>query len=403
MAQTFVYRARNRQGKIVRGSLTAESAGAASAMLREKNLFVVEIKPGRPAAGLSLQFLEAKVGTKDLALFCRQFATMISCGVPIIQCLNILIHQIDNKKLVEAVKGMLEMLEKGQSLADAARAYPKVFPRIFVSMLEAGEISGALDRVMERLAVHFEKEHDLREKVKSAMTYPAVVVVVAVLAVAALMVFVLPTFVKMLTEYNAELPLMTKIVMGASNIMRGYWYVFLALFLAAGFAYRRFTATPRGRVLVDRLSLRLPVFGGLIRRMIISRFARTLGTLLASGVPLLQAFDVVKKIAGNVLVENAIVEAAACVKEGQGIAQPLQKTGIFPPMVTRMISIGEETGAMDTMLEKIAEFYDREVEDIVSRLSSMIEPVLIVGMGGVVGFIIMSIMLPMFSIMSSVE
>lgn len=403
MAQVFVYRARNRQGKIVRGSITADSTRTALAMLRVKNLFVMEMNRGKPAVGTGLKFWGPKVGKEELALFCRQFATMFSSGVPIMQCLSILSQQTDNKKLVDAIDGMIEMLKKGRSLAETARFYPGVFPGIFVSMMEAGEISGALDEVMERLANHFEKEHDLREKVKSAMIYPAVVTVVAVLAVAAIMMFVLPTFVKMLTEYNVDLPPMTKIIMGASDYMCNYWYIFILLFISICFMHKRFTATRRGRAITDGILLKLPVFGGLIRYMIISRFARTLGNLLACGVPLLQAFDVVKKIAGNALVENAITEAAECVKEGQGIALPLEKSGIFPPMVTRMIAVGEEAGSLDLLLEKLADFYDREVENIVSRISSILEPVLIMGMGIVIGFIIMSVMIPMFNIMSSVN
>ncbi|WP_165613305.1 type II secretion system F family protein [Desulfotruncus arcticus] len=341
------------------------------------------------------------MGSKDLAEFCRQFSTMLSCGISIIQCLNILSRQAENKTLVRATKGLVELLANGQSLAQAAGSYPKVFPKIFASMLEAGEISGSLDQIMERLSIHFEKEHDLREKIKSAMTYPAIVLMVAIIAVAAMIILVLPTFVNMLNEYNAELPFATRALL--SLLMSGYWYVLPGVLTIIFLIFKHIATTTGGKTFIDSLSLRIPVFGGLIKRIIIARFARTLAILLASGVPLLQAFDVVKRVVGNAIVEKAIIEANQCVREGQGIALPLQQSGVFPPMVTRMIAIGEETGALDSMLEKLAQFYEREVGYLVSRLASTIEPILVVAMGGVIGFIILSIMLPIFSVMNSVQ
>lgn len=409
MAQNFTYRARNRHGKVVRGSIAAESIGSAISILRRKNIFVMDIKPHKPflkkklGAVLGLKLFEPKVNTKDLALFCRHLATMISCGVPIVICFNILQEQTGNKTLVNTMHGIVGLLEKGHSLTDSARAYPNVFPHIFISMLEAAEISGNLERVMDRLAEHFEKENDLREKVKSAITYPAMVLIVAIIAVAVLMLFVLPTFVNLLDQYNMELPVMTKIVIGSSNLLRDYLYVFILLFWGVWFAYQKFRLTRKGRALVDLFTIRLPVFGGLNRRLIISRFARTLSILMFSGVPLMQSFDVIKRIVNNFLIEDVIYQASVCVKEGQGIAQPLEKSGFFPPMVTHMISIGEETGNLDVMLEKIAQFYDREVENIISRLSSIIEPALILCLGGIVGFIVMSVVLPMLTLMGSIS
>ncbi len=388
MVQKYKYRARNKRGKIVRGIISAESSIAATGILRQKDLYVVDIKPVKGFNLLHLTLFHPRVTTKDLALFCRQFSTMVTCGIPIIQCLNILIRQTGNKRLANAVRGMIEMLEKGQSLSDTARAYPGVFPRIFVSMLHAGEVGGSLDAIMERLADHFEKEHDLREKIKSAMTYPALVAVVALLALAAQMVFILPTFIEILIDYNARLPLATQIVLGTSNFIRHYWYIIAGALVILVFVCKGFVTTRRGRVIADTLVLRLPVFGGLIRRMIISRFSRTLGILLASGVPLLQAFDVVKKVAGNAQVESIIAESAS---------------GFFPPMVTRVISIGEETGTLDVMLKRMAQFYDREVDYRVARLSSAMEPLLVLSMGLLVGVIMLSVMLPLFSIVSSID
>jgi len=404
MTQDFFYRARNRQGKIVRGSISAASTLAATAMLRARSLFVVEIKPARQSVWQKeLNLFEPKVGTLDLAVLCRQFATMHSCGVPIIQCLNITAQQTDNKKLAEAIKGMVIMLGKGRSLTDAARGYPGVFPPIFVSMLEAGESSGALDSVTERLAVHFEKEHSLREKVKSALIYPVLVMAAAVAAVAVLIIFVLPSFVNILAQYGADLPFTTRMVIAGSKLISGYWYLLVLVIVVAGITIRRLISTERGQALLDGITLRLPVCGGFIKGMVLSRFTRMLGTLLAGGVPLLQALDVVSRVVGVSQVKQAVIEAAECVREGQNIAGLLQRNNIFPPMVTHMIAVGEETGKLDIMLEKLADFYDREVDDTASRLSSMIEPLLIIGMGTVVGFIILSILMPMFSIVSSVD
>jgi len=404
IAQNFLYRARNSQGKVVRGSIAADSSVAATAMLRARKLFVVGIKPVRPPIlQKELGFLQPKVSTLDLALFCRHFATMHSCGVPIIQCLNLMVKQTNNKKLAEAIKGLLLLLGKGRSLADAARGYPKVFPPLLVSMLEAGESSGALDTVLERLAVHFEKEYSLREKVKSALIYPVLVLATAVAAVAVLIVFVLPSFVGILTQYNAELPLTTKMVLGASKLLSGYWYLLALAIAVVVIIIRRLTATERGRTLFDMFLLRLPVFGGLIKSMVLSRFTRMLGTLLSGGVPLLQALDVVSKLVGVTQVKQSVVEAAAYVREGQSIAGPLGENTIFPPMVKQMMAIGEETGKLDFMLEKLGDFYDREVDDTAARLSALIEPLLIIGLGAVVGFIILSILTPMFSIISTVN
>lgn len=403
MVQKYKYRARNKRGKIVRGIISAESSITATGILRQKDLYVVDIKPVKGFNLFHLTLFHPRVTTKDLALFCRQFSTMVTCGIPIIQCLNILIRQTGNKRLANAVRGMIEMLEKGQSLSDTAGAYPGVFPRIFVSMLHAGEVGGSLDAIMERLADHFEKEHDLREKIKSAMTYPALVAVVALLALAAQMVFILPTFIEILIDYNARLPLATQIVLGTSNFIRHYWYIIAGALVILAFVCKGFVTTRRGRVIADTLVLRLPVFGGLIRRMIISRFSRTLSILLASGVPLLQSFDVVKKVAGNSQVESIIAESAERVREGQDIARPLERSGFFPPMVTRVISIGEETGTLDVMLKRMAQFYDREVDYRVARLSSAMEPLLVLSMGLLVGFIMLSVMLPLFSIVSSID
>jgi type IV pilus assembly protein PilC len=270
-------------------------------------------------------------------------------------------------------------------------------------MVEAGEVGGDLENVLERLAVNFEKEHEMKEKIKSAMTYPAVVLLVAVLAVVALLVFVLPSMTKMLIDMKVPLPVTTRIIMGASDLMKNYWYIFIALVAALAFGYRAGVKTERGKKMKDAAVLKLPVAGPLIQKIIISRFCRSLSTLLKSGVPVLQALEVVKNIVDNHSVNMSLKEAEKSIQEGQSFAKPLMKSWVFPPMVSTMMSIGEETGAVDTLLEKVADFYENEVDDMVARQSSMIEPVLLVGMGVVVGFILVSIMLPMFSMYDNIQ
>jgi len=405
MTQKFSYKARNQAGKLVTGYVEAENRNKAITLLRERKLFVVEIKEA-PSGSVSLsldKIFQKKVSIKELAILCRQFATMTQAGVPILQCLSILFQQCDNKTLKVTLKKVIEKLEGGMSLTESLKSFPKVFPQIFISMVEAGEVGGALDQVLERLAIDFEKEHVLKEKVKSVMIYPAIVLVVAVLAVAALMVFVVPKFVTMLTDMKAPIPLTTQLMILFSSFLKDFWYIALLLIFGAILGYKQAVRTEPGKKMMDRFVLKLPVFGTMIRKIIIARFCRSLSTLLSSGVPVLQSLDVVKNIAGNYVVIKSITEAEESIKEGQSISLPLQKSGVFPPMVTKMMAIGEETGSIDSLLEKIAVYYEREVEDLVARLSSMLEPILIVGMGGIVGFIILSIMLPMFSAIDNVK
>lgn len=405
MTQKFSYKARNQAGKLVTGYVEAENRNKAITLLRARKLFVFEIKEA-PSGSVSLsldKIFQKKVSIKELAILCRQFATMTQAGVPILQCLNILFQQCDNKTLKLTLKKVIEKLEGGMSLAESLKSFTKVFPQIFISMVEAGEVGGALDQVLERLAIDFEKEHVLKEKVKSVMIYPAIVLVVAVLAVAALMIFVVPKFVTMLTDMKAPIPLTTQLMIMFSNLLKDFWYIALLLIFGAILGYKQAVRTEPGKKMMDRFVLKLPVFGMMIRKIIIARFCRSLSTLLSSGVPVLQSLDVVKNIAGNYVVIKSITEAEESIKEGQSISLPLQKSGVFPPMVTKMMAIGEETGSIDSLLEKIAVFYEREVEDLVARLSSMLEPILIIGMGGIVGFIILSIMLPMFSAIDNVK
>jgi len=405
MPQYFTYKARNLAGKLVTGKIEAENRNKAISQLREHRIFVVDIREApAPGAGIKFdKFFQSKVGDRDLAVMCRQFATMVQAGVPLLQTISIIGQQSDNKTIRETMKNVGRNLEGGKSLTDSLKPYPRVFPDIFTSMIEAGELSGELEYVLERLAVNFEKEHALKEKIKSAMTYPAVVLVVAVLAVIALMVFVLPTMTQMLIDMKVPLPSTTTIIMALSDFLRNKWYVVFGLAAALFLGSKAVVKTEGGKKLKDNIILKLPVVGPLTKKIIISRFCRSLGTLLKSGVPVLRSLEVVKNIVNNHQVNMSLLEAEKSIKEGQSIAKPIRSSKFFPPMVGAMISIGEETGSIDSLLEKVAEFYENEVDYMVARLTSLVEPVLLVVMGLVVGFILVSIMLPMFSLYDNIQ
>jgi len=404
MVLKYFYKARSKGGKLVTGKLEAKNRHEAIELIRKRELFVIEIREISVKGFINpVDIFAKRVSTRELALMCHQFATMTQVGIPMLQCLSILIQQCDNGILKRTLKKVTENLEEGMSLADSFKAYPKVFPPLFISMVESGEVSGMLDQVLNRLAINMQREYELIEKIKSAMTYPAAVIAVAVVSVVTLLMFVIPKFVLLLNNMMAPVPFTTRLIVLLGEILKDYWYIVVFLFAVVVVSYKWAITTKRGRMVKDKIALKLPVFGPLIRRMIVSRFCRSLSALLKSGVPVLQALNVVKNIAGNYIVIKSINEVESNIKKGGGISLPLQKSGVFPPMVTRMIAIGEETGSIDTLLEKIADFYEREVEERVARLSSLLEPVLIVGVGGIIGFIILSIMLPMFSIMNYVK
>ncbi len=400
-----MYRARDSAGNLVRGMLEAESEAAAVALLRRQNYFIVDVAPA-PAGTRTVDFsalLGQRVGSGSLAVLCRQLATLVEAGIPLLSALTVLAEQTEDRRLRRAVAGVVQHLEAGRSLAEALRFFPRIFPPVMTNMVEAGEVGGVLDRVLERLALHFEREHEMRGKIKSAVTYPAIVVLIAVAVLVVLVTFVLPTFMTMLRELTVPLPLPTRFVMGMSVGFRRYWYCVPLLALALAGGLRAVVSSPRGKEWWDRLLLRLPVFGSLFRKIIIARFCRTLGTLFRGGVPILRALDVVKNVTGNTLVMRAVEEAAESIREGAGLAGPFARSGVFPPMVTRMVAVGEETGALDAMLERVAVFYEREVETAVARLASLLEPFLIVGLGGFIGFIVISILLPYFQMLGSLR
>ncbi len=405
MAQAFSYRARNLSGQIVTGSLQAENTVAAISLLRGRNLFVVKINQRRQALNIGLGNLFGKrLKVKSLAIFCRQFATLNQAGIPILQCLNILSRQTEDRKLRSVLESVTLEIEKGKSLSDAFKGFKECFPEIFCSMLAAGELSGTLDRVMERLAITFEKEQNTRDKIKAAMTYPALIGSFAVLSVVVLLVFVVPIFVGVFKSLGAPLPLPTQILLDISNAMVHCWFIILPLvFVVIPVLFNRALATKKGRTVFDRAILHLPVVGPLVVKTVVARFARTLSILLKSGIPLMQALETMEDVVGNTVAAGNIAEARANIKEGERMSPVLARSNFFTPMAVSMITVGEESGALDTMLEKLALFYEAEVEAVVASLSSIIEPVMIMMIGLVVGFICISIYLPLFSLPGAMQ
>ncbi|MCX7780946.1 MAG: type II secretion system F family protein [Negativicutes bacterium] len=403
MAKTFAYKAKDRTGQAVEGVLTAENELAAANYIRNKGYFVTRIAEKRETVDILAAVRNWQpVKTKDLAVFCRQFATMMDAGLSMIACLHILIEQTYSSRLKQALEVVYRKVQEGRPLSQAMEECPGTFPQLMVSMVRAGETGGVLDTVLSRLAVHFEKEHKINEKIKSAMTYPAVVIIMAMLSVAFILTFVFPTFIQMFDNMKVQLPLPTRILLGISAFLREFWPLIFAGAAAGGYGLALLHKKPEHRRRIDPLLLKLPVFGMLLRKIAIARFSRTLSTLIRGGVPLILALDVVKRTTDNTSLTDALTEAQNSVREGLGLATPLGASAVFTPMVVQMVAVGEETGELDKMLEKVADFYESDVDDIISRLSSLIEPILIGVLGVVIGLIVISIILPLFDIVTNV-
>ncbi len=405
MAVTYAYKVKDRTGKVVTGSLEADSQGAVVAKLRESGLTVIKVAEASESAGLKkeITLFKKKVKLKDITVFSRQFATMINSGLSLIKALAVLAEQTQNPTLSEIILQVKKDIESGQSLSEALAKHPKAFSRLYISMVKAGETGGVLDVVLIKVAEYYEKEIALKSKIKSAMTYPTVMAVVATLIVFAMLTFVVPVFVKMFDQLGGELPLPTKILLSISGGIRRFWYLMIVLAIGSRYGFKYLKNTDFGRLKLDQLKLRLPVFGQLNSKLSLARFTRTFGTLIASGVPILQALDIVADTANNVIVSDAVRGSRSSIKEGETIAKPLSESPIFPPMVVHMVSVGEETGALDSMLIKIADFYDEEVSAMVEALTSLIEPLMIVFMGLVVGGILIALYLPMFKMITLIK
>lgn len=398
----YVWEGKNRKEETQKGEMEAPSPEAVKDQLRRLNVTPVKIKKKPKDLFENVAFLQPKVKEKDVIIFARQFSTMIDAGLPIIQCMNILYAQQDNKTFQKMLKEIKESVESGATLAESLKKYPKVFDDLFVNMIAAGEAGGILDIILKRLAGYMEKAAKLKRQVKGAMIYPAMTLAVAVIVVAVLLVFVIPVFEKMFQDFGGQLPGPTQMVVNLSNFVKSKIYYIVGALVIFIFAFKKFYSTEKGRITVDDLVLRLPVFGLLLRKVAVSKFTRTMGTMLSSGVAILEALDIVAKTAGNKTIERAINNVRAGITEGRTMAEPLSESGVFPAMVCQMIAVGESTGALDAMLEKIADFYDEEVDQAVENLTSMIEPFMLVFLGVVVGGLVISMYLPIFTMAQNI-
>ena len=393
----FLYKGRNKLGRRVKGDFDAPTLEMAESALRRRGVTQFTVKP-KPKDLLEGTFLEGRITDRDMVVFSRQFSTMINAGVPILQSLQIMCEQTENKLLRRVLYTVRNDIEGGSSLFDAMRKHPKVFSDLYANMVNAGEAGGVLDVILLRLADYLEKAARLKAKVKSAMVYPAVVVTVAVAVIAIILIFVIPTFETMFADFGAALPLPTQIVINMSRFTQdNMLYIFLGA-VAFAIIFKRLYRIERVKIMVDFWVLTLPVFGPLLRKVAVARFGRTLSTMVSSGVPILGALDIVARTSGSKTVERGVLEAKKSIAEGQTLADPLEATGVFPPMVVQMISIGETTGNLDHMLAKIADFYDNEVDVAVETLTSLLEPMMIVFLGVVVGGLVVSMYLPIFQI-----
>ncbi|HEX8789562.1 MAG TPA: type II secretion system F family protein [Polyangiaceae bacterium] len=398
----FVWEARARTGEVRKGQMEAESEDAVNQRLRAQQLQPTKVR--KKARQLSFQ-LGTGVGQKDIVTFTRLFATMIDAGLPIVQCLDILQGQTDNKLFGAILRDVKSSVEQGATFSDSLRRHPKVFDHLYVNLVQAGEVGGILDTILNRLAVYIEKAMKLRRQVRGAMVYPSIVIVVFFGVLTILLTFVIPGFQNMFKDFGSkdELPALTRGVMAVSSffVSNILWFFLIVTGLVVGTAYT--IRTPGGRKAFHKLLLRLPIIGPVLRKIAVARFTRTLGTLLASGVPILDALEIVAKTAGNVIVEEAIMYARARISEGKNMAQPLMETNVFPPMVVQMVGVGEQTGALDAMLNKIADFYEEEVDVAVAALTSLIEPALMVGIGSTVGVVLIAMYLPIFSLAGKIK
>ncbi len=397
----FNYKARSASGSITSAVIEAADQRSAVDKLKGQKLIVMDIQEVRPNPIMvllkKLNPLKPSVSSKELVLFSRQFSTLVTAGVPIVQGLTILMDQAETPLFKSVIGSLREDIEQGISITDAMKKHPEAFSELYVSMIKAGEVGGILDSILERLSSYLEATEELKGKVKGAMVYPAVITVVAGTITLFLLIFIIPTFEEIFSSFGAELPLPTRVLIGISNFLRKFFLLVLAFPVGVFFLLKKIMSTEMGKTKIDMIALKIPVFGMLLKKVAVAKFSRTLGTLIKSGVPILQALDTVGKTSGNKVIEKAIESARESIREGERMAEPLRRTGVFPPMVIQMIAIGEETGNLDTMLNKIADFYDQEVDVAVKGLTSMIEPLIMVGMGILVGAIVLAVFLPMFN------
>jgi type IV pilus assembly protein PilC len=402
---TFTYTAKKERGALFSGEMIGESKATVVAELRRKGFTVVSLEEKRGIPDLKTLMENSKrISVRDKAVFARQFATMINAGLAVLRALYVLEEQTQNPRFKKIIKAVRDDVEAGSPLSDAMVKHPAAFDRLYVAMVRAGEAGGALDQTLMRLATQLEKQDSLRRAIKSAMTYPILIACFAIMVMIGMLLFIIPIFANMYKDLGGQLPSLTRMMMGVSNMLKGYWFIIFPVILLTIWALVRLKNTEQGRRWWDRFKLALPMkLGPIIQKIAVARFSRTFATLVGAGVPILQAIDITGKTSGNTVVEEAMVDVKESVRSGEPIARPLMRVAVFPPMVTQMISIGEETGALDAMLNKIADFYEDEVDAAVKSLTSIIEPIMMLFVGGLVGLIVISMYLPMFNMMNLVK
>jgi type IV pilus assembly protein PilC len=401
MPDTFAYKVRDKSGQVTSGTIVADNEALVLQRLREQGLTPLDVS--KQSRGMNIELSKKKVKLKELAVFSRQFATMVNSGLPILRAISILADQTSNKTLAEALSVVRLDVEQGASLSQALQKHPKIFNDLYISMVRSGETGGSLDDTLLSLASTLENEVRLRGKIKSAMTYPVAVVGLVVLIMSAMLLFVVPQFESIYADLGGTLPLPTRVLLGLSKAFKTFWWMFLGGAFGFRFALRRYKKTERGREVIDGIKLRVPIFGSLFHKTALARFSSTLAMLLRSGVPILQALDIVMDTVNNKVISKAVQDVQSAVRDGDSMARPLMKHAVFPPMVVQMISVGEETGQVDTMLEKVSAFYNQEVEASVDALTSLIEPLLIATIGGCVGAAVVALYMPMFQIIQLIQ
>ncbi|MCC6542968.1 MAG: type II secretion system F family protein [Nitrospirae bacterium] len=399
--ETYVWSGRSREGQRQKGELTAQNKDEVISIMRKQNIMVTSVAKRARKFSINLPF-QSKASDRDIALFTRQFATMIDAGLPLVQCLDILSKQADNKAFASIINEIRQDVEAGSTYADSLKKHPEVFGDLYANMVAAGEVGGILDTILNRLSKYIEKNIKLKRQVKAALFYPSTIVAVAFIVIIVLLVYVIPIFAKMFTDFGGTLPVPTQLVIGASNFMRANILIIIGILAAAIFGVRKYYKTQKGRMVIDSMVLKLPVFGMLARKISVATFTRTLGTLISSGVPILDGLDIVAKTSGNKVVEKAIYATRQSISEGKTLSEPLEASKVFPPMVVQMIAVGETTGALDAMLSKIADFYDEEVDSTVGILTSLLEPILMIFLGVVIGFIVVAMYLPIFKLAGTI-
>jgi len=392
----YLWQGKSRKDETKKGQMEAADEDTVRAHLIRLKITPTKIKPKPKDIFENIAFLQPKVQTSDIMLFARQFSTMIDAGLPIIQCLEIFTNQQENVSFKKMLKDIKETVEGGATLADALKKYPKHFDNLFVNMVAAGEAGGILDTILRRLSAYMEKAAKLKSQIKGAMVYPIVTMIIALVVVAVILIFVIPVFEEMFATMGGALPTPTQIVVNMSEFAQNNIHYAIGAIILFVIAFKKLYATEKGRAFFDSLSLKLPIFGVLLRKVAVAKFTRTMGTMLSSGVAILEALDIVAKTAGNKTIEDSIYKVRSGISEGRTMADPLSESGVFPPMVCQMIAVGESTGALDSMLEKIADFYDEEVDQAVENLTALIEPFMLVFLGTVIGGLVVSMYLPVF-------